>query len=118
MSAGMDPFDELAALFLTEPDAPGHGGCVAGQGLTPELVVIGHLPVRAGLWLTPYVDAMARQGGPAALLRLDGGGATVELLRGSEASLPIQPPADFHARVKRDLEGYRKIVREVGIQPQ
>ena len=28
------------------------------------------------------------------------------------------PPADFHARVKRDLEGYRKIVREVGIQPQ
>ena len=28
------------------------------------------------------------------------------------------PPAEFHARVKRDLEGYRKIVREVGIQPQ
>ena len=28
------------------------------------------------------------------------------------------PPAEFHARVKRDLEGYRKVVRQVGIEPQ
>lgn len=28
------------------------------------------------------------------------------------------PPAQFHARVKRDLEDYRKIAREVGLQPQ
>jgi tripartite-type tricarboxylate transporter receptor subunit TctC len=28
------------------------------------------------------------------------------------------PPAEFHARVKRDLETYRKIARQVGIQPQ
>ena len=28
------------------------------------------------------------------------------------------PPAEFHARVKRDLEIYRKVAREVGIRPQ
>jgi len=28
------------------------------------------------------------------------------------------PPAQFHARVKRDLEIYRKIVQQVGLQPQ
>ena len=28
------------------------------------------------------------------------------------------PPAEFHARVKRDLDGYRKVAREVGLQPQ
>jgi len=28
------------------------------------------------------------------------------------------PPAEFHARVKRDLERYRKVVQSVGIEPQ
>ena len=28
------------------------------------------------------------------------------------------PPAEFHARIKRDLETYRKVARQVGIQPQ
>jgi tripartite-type tricarboxylate transporter receptor subunit TctC len=28
------------------------------------------------------------------------------------------PPAEFHARVKKDLERYRKVVQTVGIQPQ
>jgi tripartite-type tricarboxylate transporter receptor subunit TctC len=28
------------------------------------------------------------------------------------------PPAEFHARVKRDLDGYRKVARQVGLQPQ
>jgi tripartite-type tricarboxylate transporter receptor subunit TctC len=28
------------------------------------------------------------------------------------------PPAEFHARVKRDLETYRKVAQQVGIQPQ
>lgn len=28
------------------------------------------------------------------------------------------PPAEFHARVKQDAERYKKIVQEVGIQPQ
>jgi tripartite-type tricarboxylate transporter receptor subunit TctC len=28
------------------------------------------------------------------------------------------PPAEFHARIKRDLEGYRKVARDVGLKPQ
>jgi tripartite-type tricarboxylate transporter receptor subunit TctC len=28
------------------------------------------------------------------------------------------PPAEFHARVLRDLDGYRKVVRDVGLKPQ
>jgi tripartite-type tricarboxylate transporter receptor subunit TctC len=28
------------------------------------------------------------------------------------------PPAQFHARIKRDLEGYRKVARDVGLTPQ
>jgi hypothetical protein len=95
----MDPFDELAALFLTEPDVPGQREAAARRELTTELVVVGHLPVRAGLWLTPYVDAIARQNGPAALIRIDGAAATVEILRASEAGLPIQQPADLRQAV-------------------
>jgi tripartite-type tricarboxylate transporter receptor subunit TctC len=28
------------------------------------------------------------------------------------------PPAEFHARVKKDAERYRKVVKEIGMQPQ
>jgi len=28
------------------------------------------------------------------------------------------PPAEFHKRVKQDAERYRKVVKEVGIEPQ
>ena len=62
MTQTMDTFDELSAIFLTEDeDAP------APEPMSPaqlELILVGHLPVRAGLWLTPYADASARQRGP------------------------------------------------------
>jgi len=28
------------------------------------------------------------------------------------------PSAEFHARLKQDAERYRKVVKEVGIEPQ
>jgi hypothetical protein len=75
----MDTFDELAAIFLTEDeDAP------APEPMSPaqlELILVGHLPVRAGLWLTPYADASARQRGPTALIDLDKDRPRVQLLR-------------------------------------
>lgn len=88
MSRTIDPYDELASMFLTRPDGPGDGG-VATAPLTTtktfiEIVVAGHLPVRAGLWLTPYVDAVARQLGTAALLRLDRDEPVLQILRGSD----------------------------------
>ena len=83
MNPRVDPFEELADLFLTEPDgAPGVHA--AGPGpKTIELVVAGSLPVRASLWLTPYVDALARETGQAALLRLDEQAPMLQVLRAS-----------------------------------
>jgi hypothetical protein len=97
MTSGLDPFDELAALFLTEPEGPGTttvGGRTAGF---IEALVVGHLPVRASVWLTPYVDSLAREHGPAALLRLDGDVPSLELLRGPAAPLAFDDPRDLRA---------------------
>lgn len=82
MTDHVDPFEELAALFLTEPDvvAPGDERSTA-QRTVVELAIVGHLPVRAGVWLTPYADAIACEQGPTALLRLDSDVASLLLLR-------------------------------------
>ncbi|MHC5022537.1 MAG: hypothetical protein ACYTGG_01320 [Planctomycetota bacterium] len=95
MSPAIDPFDELAAIFLTDPDGRPADDDPAATTMI-ELLVVGHLPVRAGLWLTPCADAVARQAGPSILLRLDAEEATLQLLRGhvdaaralSRATLP------------------------------
>ncbi len=60
-----DPFEVLAALFITEPDEippPATAGSII------ELVVVGNLPVRASLLLRQYADAVARVVGPTALV--------------------------------------------------
>jgi hypothetical protein len=93
MSPHIDPFEELAELFLTEPDghadangrtatgsAQGTGGTV-GRESEVELIVVGSLPVRATLWLVPYADAVARELGPTGLIRLDDETATLQVLR-------------------------------------
>ncbi len=72
-----DPFEELAALFLTAPDATSPP---AAAGSIVELVVVGSLPVRASLWLRPYADAVARDAGPTALVCLDEEQPTIQLL--------------------------------------
>ena len=95
MTKTADPFDELAALFLTEPDAKRSAGRErrargAGVGVV-ELLLVGHLPVRAALWLVPYVDAVARKAGPAALVRLDGEEPSLEVIRGSTQALDSTP---------------------------
>ena len=92
MTDHVDPFDELAALFLTEPEPAADED--QGFGATNtiiELAVVGHLPVRAGVWLTPYADAIAREQGPTALLRLDSDVASLLLLRPSDEDAPAPP---------------------------
>jgi hypothetical protein len=81
MTRTMDPFDELASMFLTEDDAAGAKPPPTDRELC-ELLVVGHLPVRASLWLTPYADAVARSRGPTALVRLDADDPVVQILRG------------------------------------
>ena len=95
MNSPMDPFQELADLFLTDSDGPppsdkdghGDGGASGGPGDTVvrtaevELIVVGSLPVRATLWLVPYADAVGRDVGPTALIRLDDEAATLQVLQ-------------------------------------
>ena len=79
MTDRTDPFEELAALFLTEPDVATPRQPAAAPTL--ELIVVGSLPVRASLWLVPYADTVARESGPTALVRLDEEQPTIQLLR-------------------------------------
>jgi hypothetical protein len=74
-----DPFEELAALFLTETDTATPLRAVGEPAV--ELIVVGSLPVRASLWLVPYADTVARELGPTALVRLDEAQPTIQLLR-------------------------------------
>lgn len=92
MTDHVDPFDELAALFLTEPEpAADEDDGLGAKNVIIELAVVGHLPVRAGVWLTPYADAIAREQGPTALLRLDPDVASLLLLRPSDDDAPPAP---------------------------
>src|SRR5688572_1603438 len=105
MNNPIDPFDELAAMFLTarQPQPPGAArmtpaptpawsapamssprsgaqSCARPIAMT-ELLIVGHLPVRASLWLVPYADMLAREVGTVGLVRLDGQEPTLQLLR-------------------------------------
>ena len=106
-----NPYDDLAAMFLTGGDgsakpinAPGHTSTnMQGNGAPSvavldvptkspkdfasqpragiELLIVGHLPVRGNLWLTPYADLRSREIGATALVRLDGPEPSIQLLR-------------------------------------
>ncbi len=79
MTDRTDPFEELAALFLTEPDAAPPSPATVVPSI--ELIVVGSLSVRASLWLVPYANAVARELGPTALIRLDEPQPSIQLLR-------------------------------------
>ena len=59
MTRTQDPFDELAAMFLTGPDekAKTRDGEDTSRAVMTELLIVAHLPVRGGLWLTPSILA-------------------------------------------------------------
>jgi hypothetical protein len=86
MTQTADPFDDVAAMFMTEGDGPGTS---APQAVV-ELLMVGHLPVRAGLWLAPYADAIARRDGATALVRLDGDEPMVHVMRAGPDALPVE----------------------------
>ncbi len=99
----VDPYEELASLFLTDSARrhdgatgsvhehsdeledelvdPPNGNVVASTLAPIEIGLVGHLPVMGGLWLTQYADQVARREGPTALVRLERGQVSVELLR-------------------------------------
>ncbi len=86
MNDRLDPFDELAALFLTEPEgSTTPPTATAPREATIEIIEVGSLPVRAALWLPPYADQVAAGVGPVALLRLDLDAPVLQLFRAPPA---------------------------------
>lgn len=72
VSATTEALDALTALFLSPPDSASKQD-TAASAVKPvtELLVLGHLPVRGNLWLTPFADAIAEREGCCGLLRID-----------------------------------------------
>ncbi len=99
MPNAANPFDELAAMFLTGGDGavatipPRSPAAASSQNAGPsqsktkqpiiELLITGNLPVRGNLWLTPYADKISRQSGTTAMVRLDGPDPGLQLLNAS-----------------------------------
>ena len=100
MDPDRDAFDELTALFTTEPPPQpttdiAQLGLVGGQNdlisadepveeiraMHVTVAICGHLPVMAGLWVTQYADRIGETHGPTGLLRLEGGRCSLELFR-------------------------------------
>lgn len=57
------------------------------------LVLVGHLPVMSGLWLSQYADREAREGGSACLVRLAADSVQLELFRAGSRRPAIRPQA-------------------------
>jgi hypothetical protein len=99
MTQTSDAFGSLTALFTSDAsdaaEASGGPGAPGGQevpGAPVLLVLVGNLPVMAGLWTTQLADEIARHAGPTGLVRFERGEVTVELLRAEGRTLPPPSP--------------------------
>ncbi len=108
MSQHIDPIDELAELFLTSAEPVSSGSqSESHQGESNyravpkrarrELLLAGHLPVRGGLWLPPYLDRVAASQGPTCLLQEDEGGVQIQC-----ANVPVDAIESLSS--EKDLE--------------
>lgn len=110
MTTTKDPYDELAAMYLTEEPTAEEP---PRQAPAAEFLIVGHLPVRASLWLGPYMDAVAREHGPAALIRLDGEEPALHLVADDEHNATFAK-----ARSLRELVlDLRHVVRRWVVRP-
>lgn len=102
--------DELAlpVTHAVEPKAVRPPSATARPRLHVEAVLLGHLPVRAGLWVNQYARQLAaRLGGPVAVLRVREGAMTVSLVGDREAwdedDATMSPRAAVSAAVARSV---------------
>ncbi|MCA9286588.1 MAG: hypothetical protein KDA22_15290, partial [Phycisphaerales bacterium] len=98
MRSPTDAFDELAALFLTEdPDASSSAAAVLPA---VQLLVVGHAPVMAGLWLAQYADLLGRQCGPTGLIRFDETEVSLEILRAGGRRVGLDGSPTLHEAIR------------------
>ena len=107
MTANGDAFGSLAALFTT---GSGTATAVADGPRVGEVtvVLVGNLPVMAGLWTTQLADEVARAAGPTAVVRFERGEVTVELLRAEGRQVPPAGPAAIERWLPRAASSIRR----------
>jgi hypothetical protein len=73
------------------------GGWLAARR---TLVLVGHLPVMSGLWLSQYADREARESGPVCLVRLSADSVQLELFRTGSRRPSIRPQATYEEALR------------------
>jgi hypothetical protein len=68
-----------------------------GGWLAPKrtLLLVGHLPVMSGLWLSQYADREAREHGPVCLVRVFADSVQIEVFRAGSRRPSIHPQAKY-----------------------
>jgi hypothetical protein len=64
------------------------------------LVVVGHLPVMSGLWISQFADREAREGGAVCLVRLEHDAVQLELFRAGGRRPSVSPQASIAEAVR------------------
>ncbi|MFO0962825.1 MAG: hypothetical protein U0625_07950 [Phycisphaerales bacterium] len=115
MSSHGDAFGSLAALFTSGSTEPGGAGAAGAAHDAPSLpfgpvvtVLVGNLPVMAGLWTTQFADAVARRSGPTCLVRYERGDVTLELLHADGRQLPPPGPGAIERWLPRGATSVRR----------
>ena len=86
-----DAYGSLTALFTSGGGSPARPTASDGPAVANVTVVlVGNLPVMAGLWTTRFADEVARAYGSTGLVRFEREDVTLELLRADGRQLP--PP--------------------------
>lgn len=85
------PFDQIAGAFLDAPTAMRSGSASARR----TLVLVGHMPMPAGLWLRQVADQVGRETGPVGLVRLEQDAVQLVVFRGAGLCPPIRSEASL-----------------------
>ena len=91
----------LGSLFLwSYALASPLAGVLADRFSRRTLVLVGHLPVMSGLWLSQYADREARESGPVCLVRLAADSVQLELFRTGSRRPSIRPQATYEEALR------------------
>ena len=107
MTTNADAFGSLTALFTSGQGAS--DGAVEHAPREAQLItlLVGNVPVMAGLWTTQYADEVGRHHGPTALVRYERDEVTLELLRAEGRQLPPAGPSAVSRWLPRAAAGMR-----------
>jgi hypothetical protein len=106
-----DAYGSLTALFTSGGGSPPRAASGDGPRVGEVTVVlVGNLPVMAGLWTTQLADEVARAHGPTGLVRFEREDVTVELLRADGRQVPPPGPGALAGWLPRAAAGLRRWV--------